>query len=444
MPPAAEPPATRHAAQHTLLLQTALIAGAAGGWLWFAATGDQPPRLLACSTASVFSTLAIAYPVFRLLAARTIAASNWAIERRRGNSQQRAAKHAEAWRAIVVTATEGIVTIDKHGHIETVNAAAQRMFGYSESQLLGRNVKMLMPPPYQKEHDEYLRRYLRTGERRIIGIGREVVGLRKDGTRFPIDLSVGEGTLEGRPFFTAVLRDITDRKELQAKLAQTERLAAIGELAAGVAHEINNPLNTMMNCTQLIRDGDDSYENIQIVSEECERIAEIVRDLLEFARDERDHAVPTQLSEAVQRTERLIGANWRRHGITLTVDVPTDLPTVRGRAKQLQQVLLNLLINAKQALATVPSGERRVWVDARAEHDGVRCFVRDNGPGIDPSVEDRVFEPFVTTKQELGGSGLGLAISRSIVQGYGGQLRVEPNTDAGATFSFWLPTDLGE
>lgn len=375
---------------------------------------------------------------------RSIDGAVWAMDRQRAAALAAAARDAARWIAIIDTATEGIVTIDAAGCIETVNGAAQRLFGYAAAELLGRNVAMLMPQPYQREHDSYLQRYQTTGEKRIIGIGREVIGMRKDGTEFPIDLSVGEGTVHGRRFFTAVIRDITARKEMQTKLAQAERLAAIGELAAGVAHEINNPINTMINCAQLIQDGDDAASNCRVIQEEGQRIADIVRDLLQFARTDTDHAQPTAWPEVVARTLRLLAENWRRHGILLVVEVPEQLPPVRGRPQQLQQVLLNLLINAKDALLQVERNPRQVWLSAALQPGGVLLVVRDNGPGIHPQLGKRIFEPFITSKRASGGTGLGLSISKSIVESFGGTLDVDSVPGQGASFRVWLPLATDE
>lgn len=365
--------------------------------------------------------------------------ATWAAEREREHAVSTSTRHVEAWRAIVDNATEGIVTIDAKGTVETVNGAAEELFGYESGELIGRNVKRLMPQPYEREHDEYLARYLRTGERRIIGIGREVVGLRKDGSQFPIDLSVGEGTIDGHKFFTAVIRDITERKDLQSKLGQSERLAAVGELAAGVAHEINNPINTMINCAQLIEDGDDPVENGRVIIEEGGRIADIVRALLQFARDDRDRAQPTSLSEAVDRTLTLIGENWKRHGITVTIDVDDQLPMVLARPQKVQQVLLNLMINSKDALVQHDVPNRHVTLTAKEADGGVELRVSDNGPGIDAAVADRIFEPFITTKRARGGTGLGLSVTRSIIEGYGGTIRLVDEAASGAVFAVWLP-----
>ncbi len=356
-----------------------------------------------------------------------------------GGADTARARDAAYWQAIVATMTEGCVTIDVAGTIESINEAALRLFGYTRDELVGGNVRRLMPASYGADHDSYLARYLKTGERRVIGIGREVVGRRKDGSEFPIDLSVGEGWLGGQRFFTAVLRDISERKELQSKLAQSERLAAVGELAAGVAHEVNNPINTIINCAQLIHDGDDPQANATVIAEEGQRIAEIVRDLLQFARDDRGKVQATSLAEVAGRTLRLLGDNWNRHGIKVVVDFPDGLPAAMARPQQLQQVLLNLLMNAKDALADAGKPDRTIWLCGRTQGDRVCLSVRDNGPGVPSQLGMRVFEPFVTTKRARGGTGLGLSVSKGIVESAGGALELHSRPGEGAEFVVSLP-----
>lgn len=354
----------------------------------------------------------------------------------------------ERIRAIIDTATEGIVTIDARGTVESFNGSAERMFGYRAGDVIGRNVSMLMPMPFQGEHDSYLQRYLRTGERRVIGIGREVVGLRRNGTTFPIDLSVGEGRIGERVFFTAIMRDITERKEMQSKLNQAERLAAVGELAAGVAHEVNNPINTIINCAQLVKDGDDLQENCDTIISEGERIAVIVRDLLQFARDDRESPQSTSIADVVHRTVRLIGENFRRHGIALRVELPQVARPVKASPQQLQQVLLNVLMNAKDAIAQ--QGVRPESAVTILAHEtttparGMLLMVRDNGPGVAENLRTRLFEPFVTTKRAKGGTGLGLSISKSIVESYGGTIELHDAPGGGAEFRVWLQAEEPE
>jgi two-component system sensor kinase FixL len=419
--------------------QVAAACLAAAGWIgWaLAAPGNGASALLVAATAG--STAAAVLHWCRHLSTRQVATATATVEHDRLELLETASTHAARWQAIVDTANEGIVTIDVDGRIETFNGAAEKLFGRRAADVIGANVTVLMPEPFHSQHDGYLQRYLTTGERRIIGIGREVVGKRSDGSLFPIDLSVGEGRIGGKRFFTAVIRDITERKEMQTKLAQSERLAAVGELAAGIAHEVNNPVNTIINCAQLIRDGDAADENCTIIIEEGERIAEIVKDLLQFARDDRDRPQPTSLHEVVQRTLRLLQEGLKRHGVRLVVDVPDDLPQVKARPQQIQQVLLNLLINAKDALLQGGGGERRIEIGASPHEHGVRMVVRDNGPGVPESLGNRVFEPFVTTKRARGGTGLGLSISKSIVEGYGGTIDIASRPGEGAEFRVWLP-----
>lgn len=405
--------------------------------LAFATSG--PWQLLACVAAGATTALSAIYPWCRRHSLHTVEAATWSARRDRQAALTSSARHAARWQAIVDTATEGIVTINAHGTIETANGAAERLFGWTARDLVGKNVSVLMPPPYRDEHDGYLQRYLATGERHIIGIGREVIGRRRDGTEFPIDLSVGEGTTDERRFFTAVIRDISDRKQMQTKLAQTERLAAVGELAAGVAHEVNNPINTIINCAQLVEDGDDARSNCRVIIEEGQRVAEIVRDLLQFARDDRAAPQPTALAEVVERTLRLVGENWKRHGIRLVTTVPADLPPVLARPQQLQQVLLNLLINAKDALLQERADDRRVDLVLQCDGGHVQFTVRDNGPGVPEELRDRVFEPFVTTKRARGGTGLGLSISKSIVESFGGTIHLDSVPGQGAAFCVRLP-----
>ncbi|MBM4059832.1 MAG: PAS domain S-box protein [Planctomycetes bacterium] len=429
-PPKSESALLRNAARALAPLLLAL------GWWQRDRAAVAVPALVAGGAAAATAVLA---QRSRMGVAASVRRATVEAEQARERALDAASAHSARIQAIVDTATEGIVTIDSAGRIDTFNGAAERLFGYRAAEVLGRNVSVLMPPPHCDDHDGYLQRYLTTGVRHIIGIGREVAGRRKDGTTFPIELSVGEGWIGGQRFFTAVIRDVTERKEMQTKLGQAERLAAVGELAAGVAHEINNPINTIINCAQLIRDGDAPDDNCLVIQEEGARIAEIVKDLLQFARDDSDRPQPTSIFEVVQRTLRLVGENFKRHGVDLTVDVAEDLPYVKARPQQIQQVLLNLLINAKDALLQAGGDDRRVWMSARVDGYGVQLEVADNGPGIPGHLGLRIFEPFVTTKRARGGTGLGLSISKSIVEGYNGTLDVESEPGQGATFRVWLP-----
>lgn len=363
---------------------------------------------------------------------------------RRKHRELSLAEEASLMRAIIATATEGIVSMEQDGRIVMVNRAAELMFGFGPGDLIGQDVTVLMPSPYRDEHEGYVRNYLDTGRARIIGIGREVVARRKDGSEFPIDLSVGEGIVDSRRLFVAILRDTSERKRLQAKLSLAERLAAIGELAAGVAHEVNNPINTILNCAQLIRDGDEPGENASVIADEGTRIANIVRDLLQFARSDRRELQPTDLPDVVHRTVRLVREAFAEQGVQIDIDIEPDVPPVPADRSQLQQVLLNLLNNARDALLQKSSGPRHVVLGVLRDRGGAVLVVRDTGPGVPPQLGDRIFEPFFTTKRGRGGTGLGLSISKSLVDGFGGSITLHSQPGQGAEFRVWLPLERGQ
>lgn len=349
-------------------------------------------------------------------------------------------------KAILGSTIDAIITIDESCAIQAVNEAAQEMFGYGQDELLGRNVSVLMPNPFRSEHDGYVRDYVLTGQAKIIGYGRRVMGRRKDGTTFPAQLAVGETQMNGRRFFTGILRDVTEQRDLEAKLAVAERLAAIGELAAGVAHEVNNPVNTMINCAQLIKDGDRDETLCDHIISEGERVSQIVRSLLSFARNRQDSPSATRVEEVVDHTVGLVNTSFRNQGVNIMVVDAEALPVVRARAGQLQQVFLNLLINAKDALIGTRSrkgGERTIRVSMQLTSQGGRDFVRtnvhDNGPGIPPEHFERIFDTFFTTKKSRGGTGLGLSIARGIVEDHGGRIEVRSEVGNFTEFRVWLP-----
>ncbi|MAE76774.1 MAG: hypothetical protein CMJ85_07905 [Planctomycetes bacterium] len=337
-----------------------------------------------------------------------------------------------------------IIAIDEKGTVVRANPAVETTFGWSPRQLVGRNVAVLMGEPYRSEHDKYLHRYLETGQRKAIGIVRTVIGRRKNGEDFPCEISVSEMRGAGSSRFVGVVRDTSEKEEMSLRLSQAERLAAVGELAAGVAHEINNPVNTIINCAQLVRDGDDEPRLLDDIVHEGLRIASIVRDLLDFSRDHGDERAPTPIDDVIERTLSIVGGRIEKQGIRLEVEVEDLLPQVSGRAQQLQQVLLNLLLNARDALvADERPHDKLIRVTAArggsaAEPRIVLC-VRDNGPGVPSEVQDRIFQPFFTTKRDRGGTGLGLSVSLGIVKAHDGVLRLTSKPDDYCEFTVELP-----
>jgi len=353
-------------------------------------------------------------------------------------------------RSILETVPDAMVVIDERGRILSFSAAAERMFGYAEDDIMGENVSVLMPSPDRERHDGYLERYLSTGERRIIGIGRVLTARHRDGASFPIELSVGEAKIGRDRVFTGFIRDLTERQQvelrvhdLQSELAHVSRVSAMGTLATSLAHELNQPLTAIANYVETARDLLENVpdeETLTIIREalsECAaqsvRAGQIVRRLRDFiSRGETERRI-----ESLQRliTEAsalaLVGAG----GQDLEVDVRLDPIADRVLVDriQIQQVLLNLIRNAIEAMAD-QSGPR-LLIYSEKEADGfIRITVADNGPGLSAEIADRLFEPFRSTKET--GMGLGLSISATIVSAHGGRIWAEPSKLGGTAFHF--------
>lgn len=354
-------------------------------------------------------------------------------------------------RSILETIPDALVVIDDRGVVQSFSAAAERLFGLTEADVCGQNVKMLMPSPHQENHDDYLRRYMATGERRIIGIGRVVAGLRKDGTTFPMELSVGEVTRAGRRLFTGFVRDLTERQsterriqELQSELLHVSRLTEMGQMASGLAHELNQPLTAAANYLQALRRliarrDDASLARADGVAEsvvgQVSRAGEIIRRLREFVKKSepewREADIVTLIEEASGLA--LIGA--RELGVAVRFRTALGLPPAHVDKIQVQQVLVNLMRNAIEAMQ---ASERRDMTIETTFDDGLICIgIIDTGPGIAPEILERLFQPFVTTKPQ--GMGVGLSLCRAIVEAHGGRLWAEPNPEGGAIFRFTVP-----
>lgn len=373
--------------------------------------------------------------------------------RRRAQAGRAMAELAEReahLRSILDTVPDAMVVIDAAGTIQSFSAAAERLFGWTAAEIVGRNVAALMPEPYRSAHDGYLARYLRTGERRIIGIGRVVVGERRDGSTFPMELSVGEMAGGAHRYFTGFVRDLTDRQtterrlqDLQSELVHVSRLTAMGEMASALAHELNQPLSAIANYVKgserLLNAETPDREKIKgalsSAAEQALRAGQIIRRLREFVAkgeaERRIESLPKLLEEAGALA--MIGAKER--GVRLRFDVDRRLDLVLADKVQVQQVVLNLMRNAIDAMEDTP--RRDLTVLAREiEDDMVEVAVADTGPGISPEIADQLFQPFVTTKAQ--GMGVGLSISRTIVEGHGGRIWVEPNPKGGTIFRFTL------
>jgi two-component system sensor kinase FixL len=377
------------------------------------------------------------------------------IEDRGPSAMALALEAAEArLRSILQTVPDAMIIIDERGRIESLSATAERLFGYSMAEVTGQNVSQLMPSPDREQHDSYLERYLATGERRIIGIGRIVVGQRKDGTTFPMHLTVGELRSAERHYFTGFIRDLTDQqltesrlKELQSEVTHMSRYTALGEMASTLAHEINQPLTAISNYlrgSQRLLDGVASEaapklrEALGKAADQALRAGHIIRRLREFvARGESDRRVEN-LARLIEDASTLALVGAREAGISVFFRLDPRADVVLADRIQIQQVLVNLIRNAMEIMIESPN-ERRLEIATTANGDTsdlVEVSVSDTGTGLAPEVAAHLFQPFVTTKRK--GMGLGLSICRTIVEAHGGKIWVEDRPGGGTIFRFTL------
>ncbi|WP_340264833.1 sensor histidine kinase [Sphingobium mellinum] len=357
--------------------------------------------------------------------------------------------------SILATVPDALIVIDMAGRIVSFSTAAQRMFQYAASDVLGENISMLMPSPDRERHNGYIRHYLDTGEKRIIGIGRLTSARRRDGSIFPIELSVGEVRNEGRRLFTGFIRDLTERQQterrvadLQAELAHASRVMAMGTLASALAHELNQPLTAIANYLEAGRDMLDSggpvdrellREAMEESAAQALRAGEIIRSLREFIKRGDTIRQPTPLRALLAEGAALAFIGVDSRGIDMDISVDRRVDKVLVNRVQLQQVIINLVKNAVEAMAD--SRARILRLSAVPAGDGrVEVIVADSGPGLAPAMSRTLFVPFSTTKAT--GMGVGLSISQTIIEGHGGRIWAEPSQWGGTAFHFTLdPAD---
>ncbi len=350
-------------------------------------------------------------------------------------------------RAMLDIVPDGLVTIDTKGIVQSFNPSAERVFGYSAGEIVGQNVSVLMPDRYGQAHDGFIDHYVRTGERRIIGIGRIVLGRRKDGSTFPMELQIGEVKSAGAHLFVGFVRDLTTRlehdrrvAELQAEVLHLSRLSDLGHMASAIAHEVNQPLAAIGNYMGGIRRlmSDDLpprlRQAIERVSEQADRARDIIRGMRALGRkgERPRHAEDLEALIREASALSLVGTNGT---VGLALRVAPEATRAAVDKVQIQQVLLNLIRNAVEAMNGA-AGSQVTIVASRA--DGrIELAVSDNGPGFSDEVRDRLFMPFATTKPD--GLGVGLSICRTIVESHGGTLTAESPPEGGALFRFSVP-----
>jgi two-component system sensor kinase FixL len=349
--------------------------------------------------------------------------------------------------ALVDAAVDGIITITEHGIVESFNPAAERLFGYTAAEVLGHNVAMLMPTPSREEHDSYLARYLQTGEPRMIGRGREVIGQRKDGSTFPLELAVSEVRLDDRRLFTGIVRDLTARKHLEATVRRAEQLMLLGRLAAGVSHELRDPLNTIFLQADILAEevqqpSPDSQvqiaESVADIKTEITRLSEIIQDYLSLARLASLQREAADLGALVQAWAQEMRESCTGQGVMLVLSGLAGLGQIACHPNTLRRALRNLMLNALEAMPDGGTLTLRGWGTPAQVH----LAVCDTGSGIPADEIPSLFEPLHTTKPE--GTGLGLYLVQEIVAAHSGTIEVQSTPGQGTTFTLTLPRAAAE
>lgn len=353
--------------------------------------------------------------------------------------------------SVLDTVPDAMVVIDTQGIMQSFSTAAEKLFGYRPEEAVGQNVSILMPEPYRSQHDAFLSRYLATGEKRIIGMGRLVVGQRRDGSTFPMELAVGEMRSGARRFFTGFVRDLTERQEtqqrlqdLQSELIFMSRFTALGEMASTLAHELNQPLTaatSYLNGARRLLDGGKSEDvptvrgAIDSAAEQTIRAGQIIKRLREFVARGESERQAENLRKLIEEASALALVGVRETGVHVGFHFDPDARFVLVDRIQIQQVLLNLIRNAMEAMQEVARRELKV-ATRLLDDEMVEVSVRDTGPGIAPEIAAKLFQPFMTTKPQ--GMGVGLSISRTIVEAHGGRLQAESNPNGGTVFRLTL------
>jgi PAS domain S-box-containing protein len=358
--------------------------------------------------------------------------------------------------SILNASIEGIIVIDTSGIIVSVNAAVENIFGYSAEELIGFSVNLLMPIAIRKKQDQYLEKYLRIFIPKVIGQIREVEGLRKDGSLVPLDMTIAEFPLDGMQYYSGIVRDVSARKlqeqqekEHLEKLAHVTRLGLMGEMASGIAHEVNQPLSAVVNYTQVCLrfiqnenpDLEKIAETLKKANQQALKAGQIIHSMREFVKPRKIHRSTVDINELIYDAIGIFEADFKQQLIAMRFELTKNLPCVIIDRVQIEQVILNLIRNSIEALKELPQfTQRQLSIETTLNHlSYIVVRVKDNGPGLSPIQREKILTPFFTTKAS--GMGMGLSISRSLVEAHHGTLHFNSKEDKGTTFYFTLPTE---
>jgi PAS domain S-box-containing protein len=361
-------------------------------------------------------------------------------------------------KAVVETAVDGVILIDAQGLVLMFNPACEKLFKFKAEEIIGQNVKMLMPAPYRAEHDGYLNNFHRTRVRKIIGIGREVTGRRKDGSTFPMDLSVGEAIQDGESIFVGIIHDLTERKKTEEQLVQAQKMETVGQLSGGIAHDFNNLLTVIVGNSEFLSDQLKPRPDLRQLADDIgqagERGAELTQRLLAFSRRQTLRPIEINCNNLLESMHKLL-RRALREDIEIKLDFDPDIPLAFADPAQLESAILNLGLNAQDAMA---GGGRLTITTAGASLDGqyqrlhqdvrpgeyVLIAITDTGAGMPKDVLERVFEPFFTTKEVGKGSGLGLSMVYGFVKQSNGHVAIYSEPGLGTTVRMYLPAQQAQ
>jgi len=361
-------------------------------------------------------------------------------------------------KAVMESVTDAIITFDVKGIIELVNPAACTLFGYLEEELTGSDLRMLMPQSDWNEHEDVMTDCLETGDGRILSVGdREVEGLRKDGSMIPLELSVETMNVAGRTGFVSVLRDLTERRrnarELEAvrqSYFHREKMAGIGQLAAGIVHEVGNPVAAIVGAVHALRSHAGAIDavslverknGLEVIAAQADRLALMTREIADFARPRAVEMTLLDLNQVVRSALSLLRYDARVQLLELKLDLDGAIPALLGSADQLTQVILNLVLNAADAGQGSAPNTGFIEIRTRCGVDDVALSVRDDGIGMNKMTLHRARTAYFSTKQPGAGMGLGLSLCEDIVTQHGGQMIIDSKPGEGTTVTIRLPVD---
>lgn len=377
-------------------------------------------------------------------------------------SDKKAEHYQARLESILDNIVDGLITIDERGIIQSFNKACERMFGYTAGDVVGQNIKMLMPSPYAENHDQYLQNYHETRQAKIIGIGREVEAKRKDGSLFPIDLSVAEVSVGSQKLFSGIIRDMTERKLQDDQLRHAQKMEAVGQLTSGIAHDFNNLLTVVLGNTRLVRKlmknakeplpvFADIAERIDDIDAAAQRGADLVRRLMIFTRQRPLQKTVVDTNACIEDIRGLL-TRALGEAVHMKLELGRDIYPVHIDQDQFVNALINMAVNARDAMprgGTLTIETRNILLDEQtlphpdlAPGPYVMVSVKDTGMGMPESVRRRIFEPFFTTKPAGEGTGLGLSMIYGLIQQSSGHIDVDSDIGRGTTFRIYLPALL--